>query len=238
MLRPALETVQMSVDHDLIIAGVERMIIDSKTLSSREAYSLLVSTVVPRPIAFITSMNASGTVNAAPYSFFNAVASSPPLIIFSAGRKDGSMKHTAENILRSKEFAINIVTEQMLDAMNISSADLPSEISAIEQSNLTPAPSVGIKTPRIAESTVSFECALYRHFELGNEPVDLIVGEILHFHVKDELYSAGTIDHKNLKPIARMGGKYYATIENFFEMEKNPFNTKRRGNAGGSEGSR
>jgi flavin reductase (DIM6/NTAB) family NADH-FMN oxidoreductase RutF len=212
------------------------MVIDSKTLSSREAYNLLVSTVVPRPIALITSMNASGATNAAPYSFFNAVASSPPLIIFSAGRKDGSMKHTAENILHSKEFVINIVTEQLLDAMNISSADLPSEISEIEQSNLTPAPCVSINTPRIAESTVSFECMLYRHFELGNEPVDLIVGEILQFHVKDELYSAGDIDHKNLKPIARMGGKYYATIENFFEMDRNQFNKNRPGNPKRSEG--
>jgi len=211
------------------------MVIDSNSLSPREAYSLLVSTVVPRPIAFITSMNASGTVNAAPYSFFNAVASSPPLIIFSAGRKDGSMKHTAENILRSKEFAINIVTEHLLDAMHLSAADLPSEISEIEKSNLTPAPCVSIHTPRIAESTVSFECVLYRHFELGNEPVDLIVGEILQFHVKDELYSSGAIDHKNLKPIARMGGKYYATIDNFFEMDSSHFKKNRPGNPKGSD---
>ncbi len=194
------------------------MVIDPKTLSSREMYNLLVSAVVPRPIAFITSMNVDDNVNAAPYSFFNAISSSPPLVIISAGRKNGAMKHTAENILRVKEFVVNIVTEQLLQLMKLSSAVFPPEISEIEQSSLTLAPSERIRTPRIAESPVNFECVLHRHLEVGNEPGDLIIGEIVQFHVKDELYSLGSVDQKKLRPIARMGGKYYAAIENLFEM--------------------
>ncbi len=214
------------------------MVIDPKTLSSRETYNLLIGAVVPRPIAFITSMNVLDHVNAAPYSFFNAIASSPPLVIISAARKNGAMKHTAENILRVKEFVVNIVTEQLLQSMNISAGDFPPEISEIEQSHLTLAPSLSIRTPRIAESPVNFECVLHRHLEVGNEPVDLIIGEIVQFHVEDVLYSSGVIDQINLKPIARMGGKYYATVENLFEMERHQLKRNTPGDAKNSEAGR
>jgi Conserved protein/domain typically associated with flavoprotein oxygenases, DIM6/NTAB family len=214
------------------------MIIDPKKLTSKEAYSLLVSAVVPRPIAFVTSMNAHNVVNAAPYSFFNAIASSPPLIMISAGRKKGIMKHTTENILRSKEFVVNVVTEDVLHSINISSADFPPEISEIEQTNLTLVPSISISTPRIAESPVNCECKLYQHFEVGNEPVDLIIGEVVQFHVKDELYSIGTINQYALKPIARMGGNYYAMIENLFEMERYQFNRNKPGGDKNSKAAR
>ena len=193
------------------------MVLDSKSLSPREAYNLLANAVVPRPIAFITSLNEHKAVNAAPYSFFNAITSSPPLIMISAGRKKGEMKHTAENILRTKEFVVNIVTEKLLHALNISSADFPTEI---EETNLTLLPSKSIDPPRIAESPVNFECVLYRHIEVGNEPADIIIGEVVQFHVQDELYSAGSIDQHGLKPIARMGENYYTMIENLFEMER------------------
>jgi flavin reductase (DIM6/NTAB) family NADH-FMN oxidoreductase RutF len=196
------------------------MVIDPKTLSAREAYNLLVSVVVPRPIAFITSMNVDENVNAAPYSFFNAISSSPPLVIISVGRKNGAMKHTAKNILRVKEFVVNLVTKKLLQSMNISSADWPPEISEIEQSNLTLAPSISIKTPRIAESPVQCECLLHSHQEIGNEPVDLIIGEIVQFHVKDDLYSTGTIDQEHLEPIARMGGNFYSRTSDLFELER------------------
>ena len=196
------------------------MVINPKTLSSKEMYNLLVSAVVPRPIAFVTTMNADENVNAAPYSFFNAVSSSPPLVMISVGRKNGAMKHTSENILRVKEFAVNIVTEQLLQSMNISAADFPSEVSEIEQSNLTLAPSLSIKTPRIAESPVQCECVLHRHMEVGNEPVDLIIGEIVQFHISDDLYSSGTINQEKFKPIARMGGNFYSRTTDLFELQR------------------
>ncbi len=214
------------------------MVIDPKKLSSREAYNLLVSAVVPRPIAFITSMNTHSGVNAAPYSFFNAIASAPPLVLFSSGRKNGARKHTAENILRVKEFVVNIVTETFLQSMNISSADFPPEISEIEQSNLTLAPSTIISTPRIAESPVNLECVLHRHVEVGIEPVDLIIGEVVQFHIEDSLYSRGTVDQNKLRPIARMGGNYYAAIENLFEMERHRLNKNGQGDVKDSKAGR
>ena len=196
------------------------MIIDPKSLSSKEVYRLLTGAIVPRPIAFVTSVNADGTINAAPYSFFNAVTSSPPLLMISAERKDGAMKHTAENILRSKEFVVNIVTVELLKAMSAASADIPPESSAFEQGGLPLAPSTGIAVPRIRQAPVSLECVLHRHLELGNEPADIIFGEIVRFHVNDELYHDGTIDQQLLRPIARMGRKYYSEVEKLFEVKE------------------
>jgi flavin reductase (DIM6/NTAB) family NADH-FMN oxidoreductase RutF len=196
------------------------MIIDPATLAPREAYALFVSTVVPRPIAFVTSMDAHNVVNAAPYSFFNAIASSPPLVLFSAARKKGAPKHTTENILLRKEFVINIVNESLLNSMNLSSGDFPPEISKMNRLGLTFVPSVRISVPRIAESPIGLECTLNRHIVLDGGAVDLMIGEVCRYHVWDELMTEGTVDQKLLKPIARMGGKYYATVDNLFEMER------------------
>src|SRR5450830_20021 len=113
------------------------MTIDPRTLSPRDAYNILVGAVVPRPIAFVTSMNDRNTVNAAPYSFFNALTGSPPLIMIAVGRKKGQIKHTAGNILLQKEFVMNLVTDELIHSMNISSVDFPDGISEIEQAKLT-----------------------------------------------------------------------------------------------------
>jgi flavin reductase (DIM6/NTAB) family NADH-FMN oxidoreductase RutF len=196
------------------------MIIDPKSLAPKEAYLLLTGAIVPRPIAFVTSMNADGTVNAAPYSFFNAVTSSPPLLMISAERKNGEMKHTARNILRDKEFVVNIVTGKMLESMNTAAANFHPESSAFEQSGLILEPSAGIKPPGIRDAPVSLECILHRHLEIGSEPADVILGEIVRFHVSDEIYREGTIDPRLFQPIARMGKKYYTEVEQLFESEQ------------------
>lgn len=196
------------------------MTIDPRTLSPREAYNILVSAVVPRPIAFVTSMNSRNIVNAAPYSFFNALTGSPPLIMISVGRKKGEMKHTAENILRQKEFVVNLVTDELVHSMNISSADFPEGTSEIEQAKLTLVASTVIRTPRIAASKVNIECVLHKHLEIGTDPTDLIIGEIVQFHVKDEVFSNGAIDQGKLRPIARMGGNFYSRASDVFELER------------------
>ena len=140
--------------------------------------------------------------------------------MFSAARKNGAMKHTAENILRTKEFVVNILTEELLLSLSVASVDLPQEVSELEHGSLALASSTAVRTPGLAESPVWLECSLHRHIELGNEPVDLIVGEVLQFHIKDEFYASGSIDQRKLKPIARMGGNYYAAVEKLFELEK------------------
>ncbi len=203
------------------------MTIDPRTLSPREAYNLLVSVVVPRPIAFVTSMNDRNIVNAAPYSFFNALTGSPPLIMISVGRKKGQMKHTAENILLHKEFVVNLVTDELVQSMNISSVDFPEGTSEIEQANVTLVPSTIVRTPRIAASKVNCECVLHKHFEIGTDPTDLIIGEVVQFHVKDEVYSNGEIDQGKLRPIARMGGNFYSRTNDLFELERPTYEGKK-----------
>lgn len=203
------------------------MDIDPKTLSPREAYNILVSVIVPRPIAFVTSLNEQNVVNAAPYSFFNALTGNPPLIVISVGRKKGAIKHTAENILHQKEFVVNIVNDDLVHSMNITSADFPAEISEIEHAHLTLLPSTIVRAPRIAESPVNCECRLYKHIEIGDEPTDLIIGEVVQFHVKDELYTKGIIDQTKLKPIARMGGNFYSRSNDVFELERYKYEQKK-----------
>jgi len=195
------------------------MNIDPHALSPRESYKLLVGAVVPRPIAFVTSLNAKGILNAAPYSFFNIVASSPPLIMISAEREKGAMKHTTDNILHTKEFVVNVVTEELVRAMNVHSGEFQSTVEELAAVQLSLTPGVRISTPSIAESPVRCECTLYRHFEIGNDSTDLLIGEVVQFCIKDELFSGGTIDQVQLKPVARMGGTYYAQTGGLFELK-------------------
>ncbi len=196
------------------------MVIDPTTLSPREAYALFISAIVPRPIAFVTSMNEHKMVNAAPFSFFNAIASSPLLLMISIARKKGARKHTTENILHTKNFVVNVVTEDLVQAMNISAGDFPPDISEIEAAHLSLTPSIRITTPSIAEAAVRCECILHKHIEVGNEPSDLIIGEVVQFHVKEGFLSNGVIDQTKLRPVGRMGGNFYSKTNDVFELPR------------------
>ena len=208
------------------------MIIDPQSLNSRDAYGLLVSCIVPRPIAFITSVNTKGRVNAAPYSFFNALSASPPLLVVSAARSKGAKKGTTENILSRKEFVVNLISESLLEKMILSTGDFPPEVSKVEEIGLSLLPSQSVAVPRIAESPVSCECTLYKHFTLADETLDLLIGEIRRYHIADSLFTEGVVDQKRLKPVSRMGGRYYAVIERILEFSA----PARRKNEGSSEG--
>lgn len=195
------------------------MIIDPKKLSRRDSYNLLVSAIAPRPIAFVTTMSPEGVVNAAPFSFFNAVSGSPPIIMISAGRKEGTMKHTAENILSRKEFVVNLVTEDLVRSMNIASADFPSDVSEVEFAKLTLLPSEVVSVPRIGESHLNCECVFVQHLLIGNA-TDLILGEIVRYHMRDRLMTDGTLDQQKFRPVARMGGNFYSRSSDLFELER------------------
>jgi len=199
------------------------MTIDPRTLSPREVYKLLVSAVVPRPIALVTSMNERGDVNAAPYSFFNVLTGTPPLLMISVGRNNGEMKNTAANILRLKEFVIHLVDDALVDAMNIVSAVFPPGISKIERAGIALVPSSVVRTPRIGSAHVSCECILHRHIEIGADPSDLIIGEVVHFHIAERLSTDGTIDQTKFKPVARMGKNFYARINELFTVEQQSY---------------
>lgn len=179
------------------------MQIDPSQHAAPDNYKLLTNLVVPRPIAWVTSQNADGVVNLAPFSFFNAVSGNPIYLIVSVGVNDaGEMKDTARNILSSGEFVVNMVTEELFDAMNISAADFPEGESELAAANLHAAPSVKIKPPRLAEAQASMECKLHSSQLLGKNT--LIIGEVVMFHVADHLM--GPRMHVNgFAPIGRLG---------------------------------
>ena len=179
------------------------MQIDPSTHAAPDNYKLLTNLVVPRPIAWVTSQNADGVVNLAPFSFFNAVSGNPIYLVVSVGVNDaGEMKDTAKNILASGEFVVNMVTEELFDAMNISAADFPFGESELAAANLHAAPSVKIKPPRIAEAQASMECKLHSSQLLGKNT--LIIGEVVMFHVADHLMGPRMHVH-NFAPIGRLG---------------------------------
>lgn len=179
------------------------MLIDPASNSNLDNYKLLTNLVVPRPIAWVTSQNEAGVINLAPFSFFNALGARPLYIAISVGRNDdGSIKHTEANIVRRREFVVNMVTEELLQAMTVSAADFPEAESELSAAGLKPAASQLISVPRVAEAQASMECRLHSAQQLGHST--LIIGEVVMFHVADHL--VGPRLHINgFNPIGRMG---------------------------------
>jgi len=191
------------------------MQIDPALQSKADNYKLLTNLVIPRPIAWITSQNAGGSINLAPFSFFNAVGADPLYVVFSIGTNGpGQAKDTARNIQASGEFVVNMVTEELFDAMNISAADFPAEVSELEATGLHPAPSALIKVPRVAEAQVSMECRLHSTQPLGANT--LFIGEVVMFHVADHLIGP-RLHVNNFAPIGRLGSPsvYCRTTDRF-----------------------
>lgn len=191
------------------------MNIDPALHSAADNYKLLTNLVVPRPIAWVTSLNADGVINLAPFSFFNAVGANPLYLVISIGINDaGEPKDTARNILAGGEFVVNMVTGDLFEAMNISAADFPEGESELAATHLHAAPSVKIKVPRVAESQASMECKLHSSQLLGNNT--LVIGEVVMFHVADHLM--GPRLHVNdFAPIGRLGAPsvYCRTTDRF-----------------------
>lgn len=197
--------------------------IDPAQNSERENYKLLIGSIIPRPIAFITSMSEDGVLNGAPFSYFNIVSSNPPMVSVSIQRSNGKKKDTASNILESKEFVIHIVDDQNVADINQTAASLPPEQSEIELAGLTPVPSTKISVPGIKEAKVRFECQLEHSVELGgvdSPGCDLIIGKIVQFHIDESIYENGRIDPIGLGAVSRLAGTNYAKIGDIFSMDR------------------
>jgi flavin reductase (DIM6/NTAB) family NADH-FMN oxidoreductase RutF len=186
------------------------MIFDPRAHAKNDVYRFLISAVIPRPIAFVSSMGADGHLNLAPFSYFNAIASEPPLLTISIDARANDPKDTLRNIRETKEFVVNVVNEPLLDAMITTSGEWPRTMSEFGQAGLTPAPSERVKPPYVAESPLQLECTLYREIELGNSV--LLVGEVVFARVRDEVLTEGRVDPEKLKPIGRLGGEFYAPL--------------------------
>jgi len=188
---------------------------DPSLQSTADNYKLLTNLVVPRPIAWVSSQNENGVINLAPFSFFNAVGSDPLYVIISIGHNEnGQAKDTARNIQANGEFVVNMVTEELFGAMNISAADFPPGESELEAAGLHGAPCVHIKTPRLAEAKASLECKLFSAQALGANT--LFIGEVVMFHVAEHLLGP-RLHINNFAPIGRLGSPsvYCRTTDRF-----------------------
>ena len=195
------------------------MIIDPQSFDGFNR--VLTGVVVPRPIAFVSTMAKDGLINLAPYSLFNAVAYDPPTIVFSSSRQAGhKRKDTLTNIEETGEFVVNIVVDDIAEAMNRTAAEFPSEVNEFEIAGLTPAPSQKIKPPRVAESPVNMECRLLQVVPLGqgDHQHGLVIGQIVLMHIRDDIIEGHRIDHQRLKPTGRLAGSMYCHTSDIFEM--------------------
>jgi flavin reductase (DIM6/NTAB) family NADH-FMN oxidoreductase RutF len=189
---------------------------------------VILGSVVPRPIAWVSTIDANGVPNLAPFSFFNAVCPKPPTLLFCPGIRglDGGTKDTYKNVLATKEFVINVVTEEVAEAMNASATELPPEMNEFELAGVTAAPSLLVKPPRVLESPVNYECVLRQVVQVGDGTPGsgwVVIGEVVHVHVADEVIDANyRINIQALKPIGRLAGFNYTRVNDIFEMKRLP----------------
>jgi len=198
------------------------MQIEPDALSNAEVYKLLTGIVVPRPIAWVTTMSGEKLTNAAPFSAFTFVSNKPPMLGISIGRYLGGFKDTARNIRESQEFVVNIADTPMLHQLHMSSAEYPPDVSEIDELDIGLASSTLIETPRIAAAPVSMECRLHQVLEFGDLKSNFFIGEVVLFHIRDGLAVDGKIDTKDLDPIARLGGPNYVDLGDIVTMPTVP----------------
>lgn len=200
------------------------VIIDPATTEPRHVYKLMVGAIVPRPIAFVSTISADGVLNLAPFSYFTAIGANPPAVCFSPGRRrDGTKKDTLSNVEATGEFVVNVVSEEFAAQMNACSAEVAPEVDEFVLSGLTPIASDLVKPPRVRESHLQMECRLIQVVHVSSKPLggSLVIGEVVRFHVDDALLAGDyAIDPDKLRAIGRMGGPTYVRTTDRFDMER------------------
>ena len=188
------------------------MRIDPSDLDAEKAYRLITGIVVPRPIAWVTSLSGGGIVNLAPFSAFTFVSPKPPMLAISVGRKASVYKDTAHNILDTEEYVIHIADTPLMNAVHDSSVEHPPDVSEVEHLGLETAPSELVNVPRLTAPPVAMECRFHQCIEFGEAKSRLIVGEVVMIHIRDGLVNNGKVESAALDPIARIAGPRYATL--------------------------
>jgi len=196
------------------------MQLDPQQLEEREQYKLMTGSIVPRPIALVTTLGPGGP-NAAPFSLFNMVGTAPPLLMFSVGSQgDGDAKGTLRNLRHRPEFVVHICDEAIAERMNICATDYPHGVNELDEAGLTMAPSVKVAPPRIAEAPVQMECRLERIVEFGTRH-NVVFGEVVLFHFRDGIVNERChVDIAKLNPIGRLSGSLYARIRDTFRLDR------------------
>jgi flavin reductase (DIM6/NTAB) family NADH-FMN oxidoreductase RutF len=198
------------------------LIVDPGSTDYTSVYKLLIGSVVPRPIAFVSTLSTEGAFNVAPFSFFTVASSNPPVLVFTVGNRAtvDPRKDTLRNITTAREFVVNIVSEDFAQKMNLCAGDYPPEVDEFEVSGLTPIPSDLVKAPRVAESHINMECRLLYTISMSNliNGGNLVLGEVVRFHIDDAYFSNFRIDPDKLRAIGRMAGNSYTRTQDRFDM--------------------
>lgn len=199
--------------------------IDPASLTDRDNYKLLIGSVIPRPIAFVTTLSPGGVVNAAPFSYFNIVSSNPPLLSIAVQRKNGAQKDTARNAIATGQLVVHISDETYVAQLNETAASLPPEESEVALAGLTPVASAKVAVPGVAEARIRMECVLEQAIPLGGAEgglpsTDLLIARVVQYHFDSSVYNNGYIDAEALKPVSRLAGNWYARLGEQFELER------------------
>ena len=181
---------------------------------------VLTGVVVPRPIAFVSSVSADGIVNLAPFSFFNAMAYDPATIVLGISRSAGwKAKDTLANIEATGEFVVSVVVDDIAEAMNSTAAEFPADVDEFQIAGLTPKPSELVRAPLVAESPVNMECRLNQVVAVGDGSKHaIVIGEIALMHIRDDIINGHRISHRRLKPVGRLAGNMYCNTHEVYEM--------------------
>ncbi len=197
---------------------------DIQHTESSDLYKLLTGTVIPRPIGWISTIDANGINNLAPFSFFNVVSEDPPHVMFSTVRTGNKNKDTLNNILDNNQFVVNLVTEDIVEQMNTTSQSLAADIDEFELANVTPIDSVYIQPKRVQESLVHFECEMVHHYFIENHQnggACIIIGKIITMHIDDSILMENhRINLKTYKPVARLAGSNYSKLGEIFSIKR------------------
>ena len=197
---------------------------DIQNTESSALYKLLTGTVIPRPIAWVATIDDNGIDNLAPFSFFNVVSEDPPHIMFSTVRTGNKNKDTLNNILANLQFVVNLVTEDVVDQMNTTSQSVAADINEFELANVTPIESIYIKPKRVKESLVQFECEMVHHYFIEkhqNGGACIIIGKIITMHIDDSILMENhKIDLEKYKPVARLAGSNYSKLGEIFSIKR------------------
>ena len=199
------------------------MEISPESRSNQDIYKILIGTVLPRPIAWVSTVDPSGNLNLAPFSFFTVASVNPPILCFSPLLQENSIeKDTLANINQTGEFVVNIVSYGLAQTMNRTSAPYPSDVNEFDVAGVTPKQSRFVEPPCVADSLVNFECKLQQIIRLGSEPMagNLILGKVCNIHIHPDIVRNGEVDNEALDAIGRLGGNKYTTIRDCFEMER------------------
>ncbi len=197
--------------------------IDPTKNTERENYKLLIGSIIPRPIAFVTTKSEQGVINGAPFSFFNIVSSNPPMISLAVQRPQERLKDTARHIHHQQQFVVHIVDEGNVKQVNETAASLPVTESEIDRAQFTLTDSQCISVPGIKEAKVRMECSLVQTIPLMNgdeQTGDLFIGQVVQFHIDETIYNEGRIDPRELKAVSRLAGSNYAKNGDIFALER------------------